>query len=135
VAWTLANRGSQYWQENWETKVHEAEQAVVGELFRKPEARERKGVFSGYRFSVSRIAIAESEFTVLVWIAILLREGWLAFGPTGSLLDRRWTFGVSVALTAAYCVLIVAGTLPIPAPHHLKRQRHQQRIGRSDEAS
>lgn len=33
AAWTLLNRGSKYWQENWETKVELNEKKVTGPLF------------------------------------------------------------------------------------------------------
>lgn len=34
VAWTLVNRGSKYWQENWEAKVDKVEDNVTGPLFK-----------------------------------------------------------------------------------------------------
>jgi hypothetical protein len=37
VCWSLANRGSKYWYEAWETKVHREEHAIGGPLFGKIE--------------------------------------------------------------------------------------------------
>src|ERR1700733_7998627 len=42
--WTLANRGSKYWYENWEDRPKETEKAVTGVLYGdpKPERKEKK---------------------------------------------------------------------------------------------
>lgn len=71
VAWTLQNRGSKYWQEAWEAKVESVENDVLGvRLFANREPIQRKGFWGAQTFSVSRLAIALSDFTVLVWIAL-----------------------------------------------------------------
>src|SRR3990172_1691020 len=36
-AWTIANRGAKYWQENWEAKVGEFESDIIGPLFKVHE--------------------------------------------------------------------------------------------------
>ena len=77
VAWTLVNRGSKYWQENWETKVHQAAQnaALPVELFPEREQPLPRGESWGWRakhFSVSGVAIAFSDFTILVWTGLIL---------------------------------------------------------------
>lgn len=77
IAWTLVNRGSKYWQENWERKADQA-QSRIGlsvELFPPPERQPRlvEGWFwRAKHFSVSGVAIAFSDFTVLVWIGLIL---------------------------------------------------------------
>ena len=71
VAWALQNRGSKYWQEAWETKVESVENDVFGvDLFANREPLQRKGFWGAQTFSVSRLTIALSDFTVLVWIAL-----------------------------------------------------------------
>jgi cell division protein FtsW (lipid II flippase) len=54
VAWTLANRGSKSWQEEWENKVEAIEQLELGmPLFGSRSVRERKAVWlRSSRFSV-----------------------------------------------------------------------------------
>jgi hypothetical protein len=110
LAWALANRGSKYWQENWEQKVQSAEQSVVGTLFAAQEARLCKGWFSAFRFSVSRLAIALSEFTVLVWLGLLVREGLRAFGWSAASYDPRSLFLIVVAGTLFYCLVMIRGS-------------------------
>jgi hypothetical protein len=74
-AWTLQNRGSKYWQEAWETKVESVEVDVLGvDLFANREPVQRKGIWGAQTFSVSKLAIALSDFTVLVWVALAIKS-------------------------------------------------------------
>lgn len=78
VAWTLQNRGSKYWQEAWEQKVESVEVAVLGApLFSNHEPLQPKGFWGAGNFSVTKLAIAMSDFTVLVWIVLAIK----AFPP------------------------------------------------------
>lgn len=73
VAWSLANRGSKYWQENWESIVAELEDDVTGELFKSRGAQQRKGVWlTSRKFSVSKVTIALSDFTILIWLSLII---------------------------------------------------------------
>lgn len=73
VAWGLVNRGSKYWQENWESIVAEIEDDITGELFKSRSPRKTKGIWlSSRKFSVSKVTIALSDFTVLVWLGLML---------------------------------------------------------------
>jgi hypothetical protein len=89
--WTLANRGSKFWYESWETKVQIAELTITGPLFGQimypQNAEEPKetgwrswfcrfstGWMSARRFSVSRLAIGLSDYTFFVWVCILLYQ-------------------------------------------------------------
>jgi hypothetical protein len=74
VAWSLQNRGSKYWQEAWEQKVRAVEFEVLGaNLFSNWEPLQRKGPWGAAMFSVSRLAIAISDFTIFIWIALLVK--------------------------------------------------------------
>jgi energy-coupling factor transporter transmembrane protein EcfT len=73
VAWTLQNRGSKYWHQAWEQKVVVVEAAVLGaELFSNEEPRKTNLFWGGRRYSVSGLAIALSDFTVIIWLTLLL---------------------------------------------------------------
>jgi hypothetical protein len=75
IVWTLANRGSKYWQEAWETKVEREEPFVTGRLFSKIENEHNKGWWlRGRRYSVSRLAIALSDYVAFLWIALLVGQ-------------------------------------------------------------
>lgn len=72
VAWSLVNRGSKYWQENWETIVENIEDDVTGSLFKERGGQKAKGIWlSSRKFSVSKVTIALSDFTILIWLAIM----------------------------------------------------------------
>lgn len=72
LAWTLGNRGSKYWQEAWEKKVESVEFEVLGRaLFSNQENQKNCSFWGSARYSVSRLTIALSDFTVLVWLALL----------------------------------------------------------------
>jgi hypothetical protein len=75
-AWTMGNRGSKYWQENWETKVSKYENEVVGDLFDKPEPIQNyKGPWLQAReYSVSKLVIALSDYVFLLWIFIVITQ-------------------------------------------------------------
>jgi hypothetical protein len=83
VAWTLQNRGSKYWYEAWEQKVEIVEKDVLGvHLFTNREPIKRKWLWGAWPFSVTRLAIALSDFTALTWIALAVRAFPLDKVPT-----------------------------------------------------
>jgi hypothetical protein len=101
VAWTLQNRGGKYWQEAWEQKVQTVELEVLGaRLFSNWEPVQRKGLWGAARFSVSKLAIALSDFTVLVWIALLAK----AFPDHSWGLSRNCWAILFVTVTAVFVV-------------------------------
>jgi hypothetical protein len=68
VAWTLQNRGSKYWQEAWEDKIRAVEIDVLGvPLFSNIEPVRNRHIWGALRYSVSKLAIALSDFTAIVW--------------------------------------------------------------------
>jgi hypothetical protein len=75
VAWTLVNRGSKYWQEAWEQKVERLESGVTGALFSQEETEifAKSCWLRGRRYSVSKLAIGLSDYTVLFWLCITTR--------------------------------------------------------------
>jgi len=73
VCWSLANRGSKYWHEAWETKVHREEKAIGEPLFSRTEDLQNKGPWlSARRYSVSKLAILLSDYTCFAWLSITI---------------------------------------------------------------
>jgi len=73
--WMLANRGSKYWQEVWEKRVERMEVPAIGLMFGAKEESTSKGTWlSGRRFSVSRLAIAFSDFVFLAWVFLFVHQ-------------------------------------------------------------
>lgn len=79
-AWFCANRGSKFWQENWEKHVDQLEDKVNGPLYKIILARNKPAsiwekfvdVVSGPgRISVSKINQLISLYVCLLWIVLL----------------------------------------------------------------
>lgn len=101
LAWTLANRGSKYWQEQWETKIEAIEDLITGPLFKQEEDPQDKGWWlGGRRYSVSKLTIAVSDYVFLVWLCIFARRAWLSLALLG------WGWSVRLAILAM-CLLPV----------------------------
>lgn len=81
VAWTLANRGSKYWQGAWEAKLETYEMDVLGiPLFSAEYSPTQKSWWGEWRYSVSRLTMALSDFTVFIWVFLVCKNipnfGW-----------------------------------------------------------
>ena len=73
VTWSLVNRGSKYWQEYWERKVSYYQRYVTGNIFhdKNPVTTSVFNNYSGRRISVSKLAMALSDYTVFMWICLI----------------------------------------------------------------
>jgi hypothetical protein len=101
VAWTLQNRGSKYWQEAWEQKVEVVELEILGaKLFSNWEPMLEKGFWGARLYSVSKLAIAISDFTVVVW-AVLIGETFPSIRGLPISFSK-----VALAATAIFIVLL-----------------------------
>ncbi len=82
LGWYLVNRGSKYWQENWERHVDILVSRELGPLYATTISDSRYPFIKfwrGYRYSVSRINQLISLFVVFVWGGLAI----VAF-PVGS---------------------------------------------------
>lgn len=76
-AWFLANRGSKYWQENWENHAAMLEDETIGPLFKTTLHRPKsddwvENIITGpANFSVSKISQWVSMFTLLIWVVLI----------------------------------------------------------------
>jgi hypothetical protein len=92
VVWTLTNRSSKYWQKVWEVKAASASCDAIGRnIFEQPrlDALSIKDKIKAFpwwsaHFSVSKLAIAFSDFTALVWFGLAFKATsygvWLSSG-------------------------------------------------------
>lgn len=70
TGWYLVNRGSKYWQANWERHVDSLEDEVVGPLYKTTISNEQfpwRRVWDGYPYSVSKVNQLISLFVVFIW--------------------------------------------------------------------
>jgi len=75
LAWTLINRASKRWHENWLYKVQQMERVVFGSdtFSRLDEPDSPSTWWGGWRYSVTKLTIALSDFAVLIWIALVYK--------------------------------------------------------------
>jgi hypothetical protein len=76
-AWYVVNRGSKYWQENWENHVDMLEDEIVGPLYKtilhRPSNRPfmEKHILGPRAISVSKVNLLVSIFTLFIWMALI----------------------------------------------------------------
>lgn len=76
-AWFLVNKGSKYWQENWENHVNMLEDDVIGPLYKTTLERPNgdglaeRLITGPAKLSVSKINQWVSFFTILVWLGLM----------------------------------------------------------------
>lgn len=74
LAWYLVNRGSKFWQENWERHIDLLEDGVTGPLQKTVLGSPKD------RFSVSRTNLAISVYVQVMWLLLAGHAALAAFG-------------------------------------------------------
>lgn len=76
VAWYLVNRGSKFWQENWEMHVDALENDCMGPLYKTTRSRQEVKFWhlhKGYPFSVSKVNQLVSLFATVAWFLLIMK--------------------------------------------------------------
>jgi hypothetical protein len=75
-AWYLVNKGSKFWQENWEKHLDMTEDNVIGPLYKTTISKDTYSSFwvptKAYAASVSKINQILSLFVFTIWLGILI---------------------------------------------------------------
>lgn len=111
VAWHCVNKGSKFWQENWENHVELLEDKVFGPLYKTITKRPQRSSFvrrffedffvAPEPFSVSKINQLVSTFMALVWGLILSSSvGDVCFSGC----EIVWKKAIPVCLALTTCV-------------------------------
>lgn len=121
VAWYLVNRGSKYWQENWENHVSLLENDVTGPLYKMCAARDPDEArkedkwdhlwISPQPRSVSKINTIVSIYVVFIWIMLSLAAvGMMILQiypiPVDDRVSQAWIHGLVVI--GAFCSTMFA---------------------------
>lgn len=119
-AWYLVNRGSKYWQENWERHVDVLAEKVIGPLYRTTLSREEwwsvLKPHGAFPFSVSRVNQTVSLFITVLWAG-------LAFGAFPSQAIRRFRPNEHwVIATFTFIFLVLLLWLGWPKKKHTARR-------------
>ncbi|WP_427003706.1 hypothetical protein [Pantoea eucrina] len=107
--WLCVNRGSKYWQENWENHVDMLEDKINGPLYKVVLTRadavglkeKIQHVFTGpSAFSVSKINQIISLYIFIVWCGLLIYSL-----PTFSLSSKiNWYYTLLIGITMLVCI-------------------------------
>jgi len=105
--WTLANRGSRRWVVHWEKVVEKEQEEVIGKLFRiKMHPDDAKGWLAARRYSVSRLTIALSDFTFVLWTAMLIYQTAPTFRQIFSRIDDDQC--ICIMLVTLFSIIFLA---------------------------
>lgn len=107
--WICVNRGSKYWQENWEYHVDMLEDGVQGPLYKVVLSRSPPKGLSQWMLhlltgpsaiSVSKVNQIISLFVTLVWVALLFHS----LPPIGVGNPVNWYYVGMLSLTGLACI-------------------------------
>lgn len=110
--WLCVNRGSKYWQENWENHVDMLEDHIQGPLYKvilsrgAPQGSKEKVIHlltGPSPISVSKINQLISLFVTLMWIGLLF----YSLPPVRLASPIDWNYVTLIGLTIAVCVSFV----------------------------
>jgi len=76
LSWYFVNRGSKYWQQNWEMHVDLLEDRVTGPIYKtvvQPRSYCICRISDAYPFSVSKINQLLSFYITVVWLVLIVR--------------------------------------------------------------
>ncbi len=77
ISWYYVNRGSKYWQNNWEQHVDNLEDNYMGPIYRiilKRDEFKFTHLLGPYPFSVSRINQVINLYIIFIWIYLLVNS-------------------------------------------------------------
>jgi Na+/melibiose symporter-like transporter len=105
TGWYLVNRGSKYWQQNWESHVDALEDEFAGPLYKTTRTIANEEFcwwkpHDGYPFSVSKVNQLISLFVALVWFALAI----FAFAPSRL---RAWLSSAEPYILAGFTLLFL----------------------------
>lgn len=104
LLWYMANRGSKFWQENWEAHIEELSTEIGVPIFGIIKIhRDTKLNFMGlYPFSVSRINQMASLIITFSWLIILLKE------MGGGALLENYDFKTCYKTAVGFAIIILS---------------------------
>lgn len=105
VGWFLANKGSKYWQENWEAHMGLLVTKHYGPIFKYLHCPPYKGLLQGKPYSVSKINQVISGFMIIIWSMLFAYPGYKILYP-GKTIMIDWKWIVIIVIFAIGMILI-----------------------------
>lgn len=76
--WYLVNRGSKFWQSNWEQHVDMLEDVTLGPLYKivvvTKDSLSKNPLISSAQFSVSKLNQILSVFVIIIWLTLFIKS-------------------------------------------------------------
>lgn len=133
VAWFCVNKGSKFWQENWEKHVDLLEDDVTGPLHkfvlsRNMEMTKKEWMLDlatgPHPYSVSKINQLISLFMVFLWFGLL----YYVLQPFGFELGINWFYVFLVAISLTCCLLFLRSSRSYFGGHYHTATLRKSRI-------
>jgi FtsH-binding integral membrane protein len=126
-AWFQVNRGSKYWQENWENHVDMLEDPITGPLYKTTMHRPsengllEKHVTGPKAISVSKVNQLVSFFTLTLWVGLLVYSVIQTY-PTRLAVGGELLFG---CITAVFLIALYGKPTATyeDDQHHIAKKR------------
>ena len=109
LSWYLVNRGSLFWQYNWERMIEGIEESLEVNYYKVNLIPKYKSyhLFSAHPYSLGRINIMVSFFVCIIWLTLIM---FYFFYPTNTLdLSKPLDFGklTIVILTTIFTLILL----------------------------
>jgi hypothetical protein len=128
LSWFLANRGSKFWQENWENHVDMLEDEITGPLYKTILHRPTNKNFLSRLiegpapFSVSQINQWVSLFTLVIWLC-LIWDVLTQFESKVTIVSKYSAIAVSTGLAALLLLLRTKSNITKGHKHSMSVKR------------
>jgi hypothetical protein len=113
--WTLVNRSSLYWQRHWEQSLVELQSHAIDYVIYGDEANHRIKIDQGWfwkplHYSVSKLAIAFSDFVVLAWVGLVFISSplWPMLHDAASLTWLRTPYAGPLFISIVVAIFLAA---------------------------
>lgn len=107
IGWYQVNRGSKYWQSNWERHVDCLEDPITGPLYKTTISKEQFdacNLTGGYPISVSKINQIISLFVITIWAALLIKAAFKLWLP---LISSQIGYGILLITTLLFIISLL----------------------------
>jgi len=128
VAWYTTNKGSKYWQENWENHVDMLEDGVTGPLYKtilyQPKTDDclSNALKGPAPHSVSQINQWVSLFTALIWLPLIFNT-LPVFEACYPISVKHATIGVVTSLAVVFILFLTNSKIVNGRKHLMSKKR------------
>lgn len=113
-SWCLVNKGSKFWQENWEEHIYHLENSVVGRLYKTYLTSEKKEKFGwfplsceAYSYSVTKITMLTSSALCIFSLGLTIFYVVVMFLKSMEDFIHFFKFFASALAPILFCVLLI----------------------------